>query len=66
MSVLALDRVTVDFPIYNSPKAFRSTLRAVTGGLIKRDARTPKRVTVRALDDVSLSSLLFFVGCLFY
>lgn len=55
MAVLTLDRVTVDFPIYDSPKAFRSTLRAVTGGQIKRDTRTPKRVTVRALDDVSLT-----------
>lgn len=55
MALLILDHVTIDFPIYDSQKTFRSALRAVTGGLITRDARTPKRVTVRALDDVSLT-----------
>jgi ABC-type polysaccharide/polyol phosphate transport system ATPase subunit len=55
MATLILDRVTIDFPIYDSQKTFRSALRAATGGLITRDARTPKRVTVRALDDVSLT-----------
>jgi len=55
MAALILDRVTIDFPIYDSQKTFRSALRAATGGLITRDARTPKRVTVRALDDISLT-----------
>ena len=55
MARLILDRVTIYFPIYDSQKTFRSALRAATGGLITRDARTPKRVTVRALDDVSLT-----------
>jgi homopolymeric O-antigen transport system ATP-binding protein len=52
---VVLENVTVDFPIYDSQKSFRSALRR-TGGLIRREG-VPRhqRVTVRALDNVSLS-----------
>jgi len=51
---LMLDNVTVDFPIYDSQKSFRSALRR-TGGLIRREGNSGhQHVTVRALDNLSL------------
>ena len=56
MAFLSLESVTVDFPIYDSQKSFRSALRRRTGGLIRREG-TPRhqRVTVRALENISLT-----------
>ena len=54
MASLVLENVTVDFPIYGSQKTFRSALRGATGGLIRRD-QAHRNVTVRALDNLSLS-----------
>lgn len=54
MASLILDNVTVDFPIYGAQKSFRSALRAATGGLIRRE-RDDRRISVRALDRLSLT-----------
>ncbi|MCA9471197.1 MAG: ABC transporter ATP-binding protein [Nitrospirales bacterium] len=55
MASLVLDNVTVDFPIYGSQKTFRHALfEKTTGGLIRRDGSTNKRVTVRALENISI------------
>ena len=55
MASLTLEHVTVDFTIYGAHKTFRSALHSATGGLIRRDGRHQNRVTVRALDDISLT-----------
>jgi ABC-type polysaccharide/polyol phosphate transport system ATPase subunit len=45
----------VDFPIYGSTKSFRTELlKRATGGLIRREGRNRGRVSVRALEGVSL------------
>lgn len=54
MASLILENVTVDFPIYGTQKSFRVALRSATGGLIRREGLRHERVTVRALDRVSL------------
>ena len=54
MASLILENVTVDFPIYGSQKTFRQVLKSATGGLIRREGLRNERVTVRALDSVSL------------
>jgi ABC-type polysaccharide/polyol phosphate transport system ATPase subunit len=54
MASLILENVTVDFPIYGTQKSFRVALRSATGGLIRREGLRHERVTVRALDSVSL------------
>ena len=54
MASLILENVTVDFPIYGSQKSFRQVLKSATGGLIRREGLRNERVTVRALDSVSL------------
>jgi ABC-type polysaccharide/polyol phosphate transport system ATPase subunit len=51
---IVLEDVTVDFPIYGSQKTFRSELKRATGGLIRREGVRQGRVTVRALESVSL------------
>jgi ABC-type polysaccharide/polyol phosphate transport system ATPase subunit len=55
MASLILENVTVDFPIYGSQKTFRSALRTATGGLIRHEGANQQHVTVRALDDFSLT-----------
>jgi len=55
LASLILENVTVDFPVYGSQKSFRGALRSATGGLIKREGQHQKRVTVRALDGISLT-----------
>jgi ABC-type polysaccharide/polyol phosphate transport system ATPase subunit len=55
MASLILENVTVDFPIYGAQKTFRSTLRSATGGLIRREGTNQKHVTVRALENLSLT-----------
>jgi ABC-type polysaccharide/polyol phosphate transport system ATPase subunit len=54
VACLILENVTVDFPIYGTQKSFRVALRSATGGLIRREGLHHERVTVRALDSVSL------------
>jgi ABC-type polysaccharide/polyol phosphate transport system ATPase subunit len=52
---IVLEDVTLDYPIYGSSKSFRTELLGrATGGLIRREGRNNERVTVRALEDVSL------------
>jgi ABC-type polysaccharide/polyol phosphate transport system ATPase subunit len=46
--------VTVDFPIYGSQKSFRSEFKQAAGGIIRREGRQRQRVTVRALQDLTL------------
>jgi len=55
MTSLIFESVTVDFPIYGSQKSFRVALRSATGGLIRRAGANQQHVTVRALDNVSLT-----------
>lgn len=55
MASIVLERVTVDFPIYESQRSFRGVLRQATGGLIQRQGAHQQHVTVRAIDNLSLS-----------
>lgn len=56
MASILLDRVCVDFPIYDSDRSLRKLLfRAGIGGVISHDATRGNRVTVRALDDLSFA-----------
>ena len=56
MASIKLENVTTDFPIYGSRPSFRRALIGHTiGGLMRRSNDRNKRVTVRALDNVSLS-----------
>lgn len=54
LASITLENVVVEFPIYGAQKSFRQALFARTGGLIRREGRQQGRVTVRALDNVSL------------
>jgi ABC-type polysaccharide/polyol phosphate transport system ATPase subunit len=54
LASLILENVRVEFPIYGSQKSFRGVLRSATGGLIRREGVRHERVTVQALEDVSL------------
>jgi ABC-type polysaccharide/polyol phosphate transport system ATPase subunit len=52
---ILLEDVTIDFPIFGSVKSFRTELFArATGGLIRRDGHHKNRITVRALESVSI------------
>lgn len=55
MASIDLENICVDFPIYGAQKSFRKALfgKAV-GGLIRRDGAHERRITVRALDNLSL------------
>jgi ABC-type polysaccharide/polyol phosphate transport system ATPase subunit len=55
MASLILENVTVDFPIYGAQKSFRSALRSATGGLIRREGANQRHVTVRALENLTLT-----------
>ncbi len=55
MASLILENVTVDFPIYGAQKTFRSALRSATGGLIRREGTNQRHVTVRALENLTLT-----------
>lgn len=51
---IAVENVTIDFPIYGSShRSLRQTLFARTGGLVRREGMRQKRVVVRALDDIT-------------
>jgi len=55
MTSIVVEHVTVEFPIYGSQKSLRKELFGrATGGLIRREGARNRRVTVRALSDVSL------------
>ncbi len=54
MTSIVLDRVSVDFPIYDSDRSLRKLLfRAPIGGAVKRDSERRNRLSVRALDELS-------------
>lgn len=55
MAHIELDRVSLDYPVYSqaSRKLTRQLIRVATGGQLDRSESG--RVTVRALDDISLS-----------
>ena len=56
MASITLDNVTADFPIYGPTPSFRRELIGqAIGGLLRRSTARGKRVTVRALDGVSLN-----------
>jgi ABC-type polysaccharide/polyol phosphate transport system ATPase subunit len=51
---VALDKVSINFPIYGAGyNSLRRTLLSRTGGLIRRESNNHRRVTVSALTDVS-------------
>jgi ABC-type polysaccharide/polyol phosphate transport system ATPase subunit len=53
---IVLKNVTVDFPIYGAQKSLRSELLGrATGGVIRHEGAHQRRITVRALDQVSLT-----------
>ena len=54
MASIILEHVTVDFPIYGH-HSFRTALLSRAGGLIRREGKKSDRVTVRSLDDISLT-----------
>jgi ABC-type polysaccharide/polyol phosphate transport system ATPase subunit len=55
MAGLLLEDVTVDFPVYDSRRSFRTDLLTnATGGLIRREGSRNNRVEIRALQNVSL------------
>ena len=54
MANILLDDVSIDFPVYGSQMSFRSALfQRATGGFIRREEKS-KRVSIRALDGLSL------------
>ena len=54
MAAIVLDKVCVDFPIYDSDRSLRKLLfRSGVGGIIRKDESRRNRVTIRALDDLS-------------
>jgi ABC-type polysaccharide/polyol phosphate transport system ATPase subunit len=54
MASMVLDRVCVDFPIYDSDRSLRKLLfRGKVGGIVSSDGSRRHRVTVRGLDDLS-------------
>lgn len=56
MARIALENVTVDFPVYGSSRSFRKELfRAATGGVIKKGNKAEHRVSVLALDQLNLT-----------
>ncbi len=55
MAFIHLENVTVDFPIYESIRSFKRDLLQKAGGLIRHEKGRSSRVSVRSLDDVSLS-----------
>ncbi len=56
MASLVLDNVTVEFPIYGAHPTLRSFLATSrTGGAILRHGQANRRITVRALENISLS-----------
>lgn len=54
MASITLDRVCVDFPIYDSDRSLRKLLfRSSIGGAVRRDEKRRNRPFVRALDEIS-------------
>ncbi len=54
MTRIVLDKVCVDFPIYDSDRSLRKLLfRSSIGGVISKDESRRHRVTIRALDNLS-------------
>jgi ABC-type polysaccharide/polyol phosphate transport system ATPase subunit len=54
MTSIVLDRVCVEFPIYDSDRSLRKLLfRAGVGGVVRNDGTRRNRLTIRALDNLS-------------
>ncbi len=54
MTAVILDRVCVDFPIYDRDRSLRKLLfRSSVGGVVSNDGGRRNRVTIRALDNLS-------------
>lgn len=55
MTSITLENVNIDFPLYGSQTSFRKVLfKRATGGLIRHEGPQQRRVSVRALEDISL------------
>lgn len=56
MTSLRVESVSLEFPIYDAEKSFRKTLlRSAVGGAIRRNNQKGNRVSVSALDNVSIT-----------
>ena len=56
MAKIALENVVAEFPIYGAQPSLRNALFGrVVGGVLRRQSDSGKRLTVRALDNVSLT-----------
>jgi ABC-type polysaccharide/polyol phosphate transport system ATPase subunit len=56
MTSIVLDRVCVDFPIYDSDRSLRKLLfHTSIGGAVSRDAMRGNRLTVRALENITFT-----------
>ena len=56
MTLLTVDGVSLEFPIYDADKSFRKALlRSAVGGVIHRNKAKHNRVSVTALDNVSIN-----------
>jgi len=54
MASMVLDKVCVDFPVYDSDRSLRKLLfRGKVGGIVSSDGSRRNRVTVRGLDNLS-------------
>ena len=54
MASIILDKVCVDFPIYDPDRSLRKLLfHSKVGGIVRSDATRRNRVTIRALEDLS-------------
>ncbi len=56
MTLLTVEGVSLDYPIYDADMSFRKTLfQSTVGGVIHRNKANRKRVSITALDNVSVS-----------
>ena len=56
MSAIVVENVYMEFPIYSSHRSFRKTFFArATGGLIEHGTEKHDRVSVKALDNISIT-----------
>ncbi|MBO6520070.1 MAG: ABC transporter ATP-binding protein [Rhodospirillales bacterium] len=55
MAEMRLENVSVEFPVIGGSKSFRQTLlQRTAGGLIQRSSSDHRRITVKALDNISV------------
>jgi ABC-type polysaccharide/polyol phosphate transport system ATPase subunit len=55
LASIQLENVTVEYPVDRAITSFRTVLKQVTGGLIKRGTKKQRRAVVRALEGITLN-----------